>query len=206
MFLFSLISPCFSNFSKHQLGSNWGQNKTRQENSELLGIEKLPISVEIGSFWVAEAGLEPTTSGLWAAVYITFYANNRHVGAFPGSLPSPAIHWNLPRPLRDNPVWVKTWVKNVALLWVSQTGNFHRQIRTYDTFKTTLNSLFRGLCWPGFQEVFHSLFSSRLPKPEVFSPLPVISCPGSNMGQKYGSGRFPSPGAESISHFNVSWL
>ena len=42
------------------------------------------------------------------------------------------------------PVWVKTWVKNVVLLWVSQTGSFHHQIWTYDTFKTTLDSLFRG--------------------------------------------------------------
>ena len=51
----------------------------------------------------------------------------------------------MPRPLRDDPVWVKTWVKNVALLWVSQTGSFYRRIRTSDTFKTTLDSLFRGV-------------------------------------------------------------
>ena len=150
------------------------------------------VSITV-SVMVAEAGLEPTTSGLWAAVYITFSANNRHFGAFLGSLLPPAIRWNLPRPLRDNPVWVKTWVKNVALLWVSQTGSFLRHIWTYDTLKTTLSSLFRGLRWPCFQEVFHALFSSHLPIPAGFLPLPVFSCPGSNMGQKHGSGCFPSP-------------
>ena len=143
-------------------------------------------------FMVVEAGLEPTTSGLWAAVYITFSANNRCFGAFSRSLAGLQIHWNLPRPLRDDPVWVKTWVKNVVLQWVSQTGSFHRQIWTYDTFKTTLDSLFRGLHWTGFQEVFHSLFSSHPPEPEDFRPLPLISCPGSNVGQKHGSGCFSS--------------
>ena len=147
-------------------------------------------------FMVAEAGLEPTTSGLWAAVYITFPANYRGFRAFSGSLPPLAVHWNLPRPLRADPVWVKTWVKNVVLLWVSQTGSFHRQIWTYDTFKTTLDSLFRGLRWPGFQEIFHALFSSHPPVPGIFLPLPVVSFPGSNMGQKHGSGRFLSPGAK----------
>ena len=142
---------------------------------------------------VAEAGLEPTTSGLWAAVYITFSANNRHFGAFLRSLAGLQIHCNLPRPLRADPVWVKTWVKNVALLWVSQTGSFYWQIWTYDTFKTTLDSLFRGLLWPCFRKVFHSLFSSYQRIPSDFLSLPVISCPGSNMGQKHGSGCFPSP-------------
>ncbi len=157
-------------------------------------------------FMVAEAGLEPTTSGLWAVVYITFPANNHRFGAFLGSLPPPPIHWNLPRPLRADPVWVKTWVKNVVLLWVSQIGSFHRQIWTYDTFKTTLDSLFRELRWPGFREVFHSLFSSHPPVLGVFLPLPVISCPGSNMGQKHGSGCFSSPEVENQSLPRVSWL
>ena len=157
-------------------------------------------------FMVAEAGLEPTTSGLWAAVYITFSANNHRFGAFLRRLQPLAIHWNLPRPLRADPVWVKTWVKNVVLLWVRQTGSFHRQIWTYDTFKTTLDSLFLRLRWPGFREVFHSLLSSRLPVSGVFLPLPVISCPGSNMGQKHGSGSFPSPRAENRSLPRVSWL
>ena len=155
---------------------------------------------------VAEAGLEPTTSGLWAAVYITFFANNRQFGGFSRRLPPPAIHWNLPRPLRANPVWVKTWVKNVVLLWVSQTGSFHHRIWTYDTFKTTLDSLFQGLRWPGFHEVFHALFSSYQRIPGGFLPLSVISCPDSNMGQKHGSGCFPSPGSETSSHPKVSWL
>ena len=138
---------------------------------------------------VAEAGLEPTTSGLWAAVYITLSAINRGFRSFLGSLSPPAIHWNLPRPLRADPVWVKTWVKNVVLLWVSQTGSFHRQFWTYDTFKTTLDSLFRGLHWTGFQEIFQALFSIYPLVPEGFLPLPVISCPGSNMGQA----AFPHP-------------
>ena len=119
--------------------------------------------------------LHPTTSGLWAVVYITLSANNRQFGAFPRCLPPPAIHWNLPRPLREIGVWVKTWVKNVVLLWVSQTDSFHRQIWTYDTFKTTLDSLFLGSRWPGFQEVFHPLFSSLTSIPGGFLPLPVIS-------------------------------
>ena len=157
-------------------------------------------------FMVAEAGLEPTTSGLWAAVYITLSENNRQFGAFLRCLPPPTIHRNLPRPLRADPVWVKTWVKNVVLLWVRQTGSFHRRFWTYDTFKTTLDSLFRGLRWPGFQEVFRTLFLGHPPEPGVFLPLPVISCPGSNMGQKHGSGCFPSPGAENLSHPKVSWL
>ena len=155
---------------------------------------------------VAEAGLEPTTSGLWAAVYITLSADNRRFGAFSRSLAGLQIHWNLPRPLHDDPVWVKTWVKNVVLLWVSQLDSFHRQIWTYDTFKTTLYSLFRGLRWPGFQEVFHSLISSHPAEPEDFLLLPVISCSGSNMGQKHGSGSFPHPGAELQSLPKVSWL
>ena len=133
---------------------------------------------------VAEAGLEPTTSGLWAEVDITLSANNCQFGTFLRHLPPPAIHWNLPRPLRADPVWVKTWVKNVVLLWVSQTGGFHRLIWTYDTFKTTLDSLFRGLHQPGFQEVFHTLFSSHQRMPGVFLPLLVISYHSSNMGQK----------------------
>ena len=66
-------------------------------------------------FVVAEAGLEPTTSGLWAAVYITFSENNRQFEAFLRCLPPPTIHRNLPRPLRDDPVWVKTWVRLFSL-------------------------------------------------------------------------------------------
>ena len=40
----------------------------------------------------------------------------------------------------------------------------------------------------------------------IFLPLPVISCPGSTMGQKHGSGCFLSPGAENRSLPRVSWL
>ena len=71
---------------------------------------------------------------------------------------------------------------------------FTAEFGLYDTFKTTLDSLFRGLRCPGFQKVFHSLFSSHPPVPGCFLPLPVISFPGSNMGQKHGSDYFPSPG------------
>ena len=37
-----------------------------------------------------------------------------------------------------------------------------------------------------FSEGFYSLFSGLLPMPGGFLPLPVISCSGSNMGQKHG--------------------
>lgn len=52
---------------------------------------------------------------------------------------------------------------------------------------------FRWLRCPGFQEIFHPLFSSQPPIPEAFLTLPVISHPSSNMGQKHGSGGFPLP-------------
>lgn len=52
---------------------------------------------------------------------------------------------------------------------------------------------FRWLRCPGFQEIFHPLFSSQPPIPEAFLTLPVISRPSSNMGQKHGSGGFPLP-------------
>ena len=96
-------------------------------------------------FLVAEAGLEPTTSGLWAAVYITFSANNHRFGAFLRSLAGLQIRWNLPCPLRDNPVWVKTWVKNVALLWVSQACIIIANRKTSETIQA-LFSLFIWFC------------------------------------------------------------
>lgn len=52
---------------------------------------------------------------------------------------------------------------------------------------------FRWLRCPGFQEIFHPLFSSQPPIPEAFLTLPVISRSSSNMGQKHGSGGFPLP-------------
>ncbi len=54
----------FRTFQKYQLGSNWGQEILDREKSELFDIEKPPNSTELGGFMVAEAGLEPTTSGL----------------------------------------------------------------------------------------------------------------------------------------------
>ena len=99
-------------------GSRFGSEDISQFLSQLFlteNKENLLKTCVFRRFLVAEAGLEPTTSGLWAAVYITFSANNRQFGAFPGCLPPPAIHWNLPRPLRADPVWVKTWVRSFSL-------------------------------------------------------------------------------------------
>ena len=64
---------------------------------------------------VAEAGLEPATSGLWAAVRNTFAAIIQGFGTYWRLFPTLRIHWNLPNPLCANPVWVKIWVKNVVL-------------------------------------------------------------------------------------------
>ena len=44
-----------------------------------------------------------------------------------------------------------------------------------------------------FKRFFTPCFSSHPPEPGDFLPLPVISFPSSNMGQKHGSGSFPLP-------------
>ena len=117
----------------------------------------------------------------------------RNFKAFARRFPGRAVHRNPPRPPCADPVWVSVWVKNVAPEWVSHNGGFPRRIQTSTTSKTTLCSGFQDLRWADLKEVFHSRFSSHLPKQQLLFPLPVISQFNANMGQRYGSGRSATP-------------